>query len=394
MTEISIIGGGIAGLVAAITVVEQGGNAVLFEASPRLGGRARTDDAPYRTNLGPHAFYIGAFSDWLTSQKICPQLEPPKRSAFKLARKNRIQLLPLAMLPALRSLKREAPIDLDYRTWAHQQMSRRGAEAAISFASLPTFHGDPGSLSAAFVHERLQRSFANPSVGYVIGGFNAIIDSLAAHARAQGVRIETGEKCTRLPEGPVIVATDLRAARRLLDDPTIDWPSPRTAMFDIAIASATESKKDCTAVLDLDRGVYISDYSAYDPSLAPAGQHLYQCCAGLREGEELASGLDRIRAVLDLAIPDWQSRMQWKRQGLSEGAGAADPPGTSWRDRPTIDRGHDRWLVGDRVAAPGILSEISFASARQAATEAVRRTNKPENQPERVTSADNLHAVA
>lgn len=387
MTEISIIGGGIAGLIAAITVVEQGGNAVLFEASPRLGGRARTDDSPYRTNLGPHAFYIGAFSEWLTSQKICPQLEPPKRSAFKLARKNRIQLLPLAMLPALRSLKREAPIDLDYRTWAHQQMSRRGAEAAISFASLPTFHGDPGSLSAAFVHERLQRSFANPSVGYVIGGFNAIIDSLAAHARAQGVRIETGEKCTRLPEGPVIVATDLRDARRLLDDPTIDWPAPRTAMFDIAIET---HKKDRTAVLDLDRGVYISDYSAYDATLAPTGQHLYQCCAGLREGEELASGLDRIRAVLDLAIPDWRSRTQWKRQGLSEGAGAANPPGTSWRDRPAIDRGRDRWLVGDRVAAPGILSEISFASARQAATEALRRTNKHES----VASADNLHAVA
>jgi len=387
MTEISIIGGGIAGLVAAITVAEQSGSAVLYEAIPRLGGRARTEEAPYRTNLGPHALYHGAFTDWLMATEIFPASHPPKKSVFKLARDNRVRLLPLALLPMLRTLKREAPIDLDYHSWAHQQMSRRGAEAAIGFASLPTFHGDPGSLSAAFVHERLQRSFANPSVSYVGGGFGAIIHALATHAETLGVRIETGEKCKELPDGPVIVATDLRAARRLLDDPTIDWPTPRTAIFDLAIEP---NKKDRTAVLDLDRGVYISDYSAYDRSLAPAGQHLYQCCAGLREGEELASGLDRIRAVLDLAIPDWQSRTLWKRQGLSEGAGAADPPGTSWRDRPAIDRGHDRWLVGDRVAAPGILSEISFASARQAATEAVRHTNKPE----RVTSADNLHAVA
>ena len=369
MREISIIGGGIAGLVAAISVAEQGGSVVLYEASSKLGGRARTEDGAYRPNLGPHALYRGAFSDWLIEQGLCPELEPPKKSAFKLARNDRVRMFPLALLPMLRTLKREAPIDLDYRSWADQQMSRRGAEAAIGFASLPTFHGDPGSLSAAFVHERVQRSFANPSVGYVAGGFGAIVEALAVHARTLGVRIETGKKCQSLPDGPVLVATDLRAARRLLDDPTIHWPSPRTAMLDIAVAT---NKKDRRAVLDLDRGVYISDYSAYDPSLAPAGQHLYQCCAGLREGEELASGLDRIRCVLELSIPDWQSRCHYKRQGLSEGAGAADPPGTCWRDRPAISRGNDRWLIGDRVAAPGILSEVCFSSARQAAGEAVQ----------------------
>lgn len=387
MTKITIIGGGIAGLVAAISVAEQGGSAVLYEASPKLGGRARTEDGPYRPNLGPHALYHGAFSDWLMAEGLCPEIEPPRKSAFKLARTNRLRMLPLALLPMLRSLKREAPIDLDYRSWAHQQMSRRGAEAAIGFASLPTFHGDPGSLSAAFVHERIQRSFANPSVSYPKGGFGAIIDSLAFHARTLGVRIEIGEKLASLPDGAVIVATDFRAARRLLDDPTIDWPAPRTAMFDIVVET---NKKDRTAVLDVDLGVYISDYSAYDSTLAPVGQHLYQCCAGLREGEELASGLARIRSVLDLSIPDWRSRCQWKRQGLSEGAGAADPPGTSWRDRPAISRGDDRWLVGDRVAAPGILCEVAFNSARQAAMEAVHTTRSSE---QAVLESD-LHAVA
>ena len=387
MTEITIIGGGIAGLVAAITVAEQGGSAVLYEASPKLGGRARTEDGPYRPNLGPHALYHGAFSDWLMAEGLCPEIEPPRKSAFKLARANRVRMLPLALLPMLRSLKREAPIDLDYRSWAHQQMSRRGAEAAIGFASLPTFHGDPGSLSAAFVHERIQRSFANPSVSYPKGGFGAIIDSLAFQARTLGVRIELGEKCASLPDGPVIVATDFRAARRLLDDPTIDWPTPRTAMFDIAVET---NKKDRTAVLDVDRGVYISDYSAYDSTLAPAGQHLYQGCAGLREGEDLESGLARIRSVLDLSIPDWRSRCQWKRQGLSQGAGAADPPGTTWRDRPAVSRGEDRWLVGDCVAAPGILCEVAFNSARQAAKEAVHTTRSSEQ----AVVESKLHAVA
>ncbi len=125
------------------------------------------------------------------------------------------------------------------------------------------------------------------------------------------------------------------------------------------------------AVFDVDRRVYISDYSAYDSSLAPEGQHLFQCCAGLREGEALSAGLERIHSVPDLSLPDWRSRSRWQLKGMTEEAGAAHLPGTSWRDRPRVARGGDRWLAGDCVSAPGLLSEVSFASAWQAAREAV-----------------------
>ncbi len=368
MQEISIVGGGLAGLVAAVTVAEQGGRAVLYEATPLLGGRARTGDGLHRPNLGPHALYHGSLSRWLAERELCPPLAPPRKSAFRLARGGRIRRLPLALLPMLRTLKRAAPVDADYRSWAHGQMSARGAEAAIGFASLPTFHADPGRLSAAFVQERLQRSFAKPGVGYIRGGWGALVASLAARARARGVRIETDAKCTTLPEGPVIVATDLRAARRLLGDDSIDWPAPRTALFDLAVPPR---RGDAWAVLDIDRRVYVSDYSAYDPSLAPEGEHLLQCCAGIDEDQGIEHGLARIHAVLDLAVPGWRERSRWQRQGLSEGAGAADPPGASWRDRPAVERGGDRWLAGDRVAAPGLLSEVSFASAVAAAQAAV-----------------------
>ena len=43
--------------------------------------------------------------------------------------------------------------------------------------------------------------------------------------------------------------------------------------------------------------------------------------------------------------------------------GAIDLPGTTWRDRPAIDRGNGIFLAGDQVAAPGLLSEVAFASA-------------------------------
>ncbi len=47
-------------------------------------------------------------------------------------------------------------------------------------------------------------------------------------------------------------------------------------------------------------------------------------------------------------------------------SGPLDYPGTSWRDRPAIDRGDDVYLAGDMVAAPGLLSEVSWASALEA----------------------------
>jgi hypothetical protein len=58
-------------------------------------------------------------------------------------------------------------------------------------------------------------------------------------------------------------------------------------------------------------------------------------------------------------------------------SGALDMPGTTWRDRPAVDRGDGVFLAGDMVAAPGLLSEVSWASAIEAsrlALDAARAT--------------------
>ena len=52
-------------------------------------------------------------------------------------------------------------------------------------------------------------------------------------------------------------------------------------------------------------------------------------------------------------------------------SGALDLPGTTWRERPAIDRGGGIFLCGDQVAADGCLSEVSFASASDAAGRAL-----------------------
>ncbi|MFL5829829.1 MAG: NAD(P)-binding protein, partial [Solirubrobacteraceae bacterium] len=53
--EINVVGGGLAGLIAAITCAEAGAPVRLLEAHEELGGRARSMPGPYKANLGPHA---------------------------------------------------------------------------------------------------------------------------------------------------------------------------------------------------------------------------------------------------------------------------------------------------------------------------------------------------
>jgi monoamine oxidase len=57
---IAVVGGGIAGLVAAAHIAASGLQPVVFEATSRVGGRARTRIVGgFHFNQGPHALYTG-----------------------------------------------------------------------------------------------------------------------------------------------------------------------------------------------------------------------------------------------------------------------------------------------------------------------------------------------
>ena len=72
--------------------------------------------------------------------------------------------------------------------------------------------------------------------------------------------------------------------------------------------------------------------------------------------------------LLDVGFPGWREREVWRRRSLIESqSGALDEPGTTWRDRPAVDRGDGVFLCGDQVAAPGHLAEVSWGSALSAA---------------------------
>lgn len=384
MQRIHIIGGGLAGLTAAITAAESGALVTVHEAHHTLGGRARTAEGPYRTNEGPHALYRrGPHWTWLDRRNLLgPTTAVPPLEAARLRFRHRSALRrtpPLALLRLSRRSAARAPSDLDFRTWATAQIGEEGARAAAHYTAVALFHHDPGSLSAAFVQERLHRAGALPSEArYPAGGWAQIIDRMASRAWNLSVRIETATRIDTAAldslarTGPVVVATSLDAARTLLGDPTLAWASGRTALVDLALRTR---RGDAFAVSDLDAPGWIERFTAQDRTLAPAGEQLLQGQFPLAPDESRSTGTARAEELLDLGYPGWRERTVWRREALATGrTGAVDHPGTTWRDRPAIDRGNGVYLAGDQVAAPGLLSEVSFNSGIEAALLALRAT--------------------
>ncbi|MFJ8766271.1 NAD(P)-binding protein [Streptomyces clavifer] len=383
MQRIHIVGAGLAGLAAAVTAAESRAPVTLYEAHHTLGGRARTAEGPYLTNEGPHALYRrGPHWAWLERRNLLgpvASVPPLEGTRFFFRRNGALRRTP--PLALLRLARRRAPVDTDFHSWASRQAGEDGARAAAHYMGVALFHHDPGSLSAAFVQERLRRATAlPPEARYPVGGWAQIVERMATRAWNLGVRIETAERIGTgalqdlARTGPVIVATHLAAARTLLDDPTLTWDSGRTALIDLAVRTR---RGDPFILSDLDAPGWIERFTAQDPTLAPQGEQLVQGQIPLAPDAPRAEALHRAEQLLDLGFPSWRDRTTWRRDSLAAGrTGAVDRPGTTWRDRPAIDRGDGILLAGDQVAAPGLLSEVSFNSGIEAAALALARIGR------------------
>ena len=378
MKSITVVGGGFAGLVAAITCAEGGGRVRLLEAHRTLGGRARATEPPYIAHEGPHVLYSdGAWWRWLADRSLIGAYTAiPLRglAGVRFRHDGRLRRTPpAALLRTVTRRRRTAPVDLDFHTWIRQRHGMAAATAASSLMGVATFDADPGRLSAAFVWPRLLRVTAPvPAVRYVIGGWTGLVDRLAMHAHNLNVHIETGARVSELPAAPVIVATSLDAAATLLGTSLPRVESGRAILLDLAVRA---QRGDAFVVADLDEAGWLERFTLPDPSLAPAGESLIQAQLPLRSGEAKANGLARLEVLVDQALPGWRARTTWRRDAVANRrTGALDLPGLTWRDRPAIDRGGGVYLAGDQVAAPGLLSEVSFHSAVTAARLALSRS--------------------
>jgi len=376
-TPITVVGGGLAGLTAAIAAAETGAPVVLHEAHRTLGGRGRATPAPYVAHEGAHVFYAdGPHYRWLKERGFVAGLGFPSiGEAVKIGFRadDRIRKAPpLGMLRAQSRKWLQAPVDVDFHRWAAERWGERTATQIANAISVVTYDANTGRLSAAFVWDLFQRVLgpAVPAVRWVRGGWQQTIDRMVTRATELGVAIDTGSRVDAVPTGgPVIVATDLDSARRLLGDDSLRGVSGFTALLDLGV---TKDSRDRNLVFDLDAGGFHESYTMQDDTIAPTGESLFQLQMPVRDTESRAEAHRRLEAFADATVPEWRSRTTFHRTATAKGrTGALDLPGTTWRDRPAIDRGDGVYLVGDMVAAPGMRGEIAINSALTAAASAV-----------------------
>ena len=253
MHVITVVGGGLAGLTAAISCAEQGAAVRLLEAHDELGGRARSTAGPYKVNLGPHALLAGSpMWRWLGERELLPPHARPPLSGVRFRWQDEIRRVPAvgAAVAALRLRGRAAPVELDFHRWAADQVGADAAYQLARSAGILTYYHDPGALSAAFLWEPLVRGLlsAPPTARYPLGGWSSIVRRLEERALALGVRIQTGMRVEDLPAAPVIVATELADARGLLGDDSLRWLSGNAVCLDLGLS---RRRGDPFVVVDL-----------------------------------------------------------------------------------------------------------------------------------------------
>src|SRR5690242_3017354 len=139
MKRITIVGGGIGGLVAAISCAEAGLDVHLLEAHEQLGGRARSARGLYKANVGPHVIYKdGPLWNWMREREILPRYRGLPLAGIRFRWQGEVRRTPpLGSIPAVMRLRgRQAPPDQDFRSWAASHTDEQTAEMLSAAAGV------------------------------------------------------------------------------------------------------------------------------------------------------------------------------------------------------------------------------------------------------------------
>jgi phytoene dehydrogenase-like protein len=384
-----VVGGGPAGLFAAAKLADGGISTTLLEASSRLGGRAATEHSEgFFLNQGPHALYEGgAGMRELRSMGIDPpRWNPtsPVASVFVRGGKPRRRLGSTpSLLRWLAGIRGADPTELrrlSTTEWLGRELRSESArEAAAALVRVTTFVADHEALSADVAAGQI-RIGAWPGVRYLRGGWQTLVDALAARAEEAGTTIRTrsGVRSLRrggagwvaeLDEGSlqadlVVAATgDPDSFASLLGDASPAAPGPAAEVSCLDLGLEKQPRRSRRFALGIDETSYLSRHSEPDH----------------RDGALLSlAGYERqpraeLERFADEVQPGWRERVRLERFLPRMVPVSAIPvPGIGLAGRPEVDRGDGLYLAGDWLGPDGWLVDAAICSGAAAATAALR----------------------
>lgn len=410
LKKVAVVGGGLAGLVAAERLSQYPVQVTLFERASTCGGRASTSSINgFSLNLGPHALYrAGAAFRYLSQRGIEPAGASPKfRKAVALTQNTCVEV-PLSLtslistnvldlgekvelvsvLSKVKGMQTEPLMAMSVAQWLDTTARSARVRAVLgAIVRLSTYCADFTELSAGAAIKQI--ALTTGGVIYVDNGWQSIVESLRSIIIANKVRLRTGSQVTAVSskaglvevatqnttEGfdAVILAVPPVQFRRLLADACAIDPDrflrSRVATLDVCLSSLPV--KETTFALGIDEPIYYSVHSI-GGKLAPDGGAVIHLAAYLQSAGAVGEQYEtRLLEVLERLQPGWEKNCVFRRfvpdMVASFGTPAAVQAGCSGVANPDATGVPRVFACGDWVGTSSFLADASVSSAISAA---------------------------
>jgi len=406
-----VIGGGVAGLIAATSLAKAGHPVVLVEKGSTLGGRAATRQKHgFSFNLGPHALYReGQMRRTLQSFGIDPAGAIPGGNGGYAIYQERLHTLPTGFLSLVTTdllplsakfefaglLSRIGSIDtsrIQHETltsWLSAHVRHQLVRDVLKMlVRVTSFINAPDQQSAGAAIEQLQLG-ARGNVLYLDGGWQTFVDGLRRAATAAGAKIISGAPAVALERGGRTVTGVRLSDGTLLPSLAVivtgspadvdalagtsflrTLPPPvRHATLDIGLRSLPNPKR--LVAFGVDRPLYFSVHSAV-ANLAPSGAAVLHVSKYLEVDETADRETEKqLERLADEVQPGWRS-VVYSQQFLQNLTVTHTMPtaatgGAAGRPSVRLASADNVFIAGDWVGARGQLSDAAAASALDAA---------------------------
>lgn len=413
-TDVAVVGGGLAGLAAALYLARAGLRVTLHEKSRHLGGRARTRAIErFCFNLGPHALYCtGQGAAVLRDLGVCVDGNRPGRGAYAV-RSGRFHTLPIGFvslastgllrplekleaarrLNGLRSIDTTVLQDVPLSAWLQQTVVNDVVRELLeAIVRVSTYTDAPETISAGAALEQVKRAFGG--VLYLHGGWQTIVDQLRASSEQSGVEILVGSKVAsviadrrvqgiQLADGqvqraPVVVLACGPQEAKALTGAADQWgvlaaaagaDPVQISCLDVALDRLP--RPNALIALGIDRPLYASVHSPVARLAPDGGAMIHVARYGSIDAEPQAAIQEELQRLLDGLQPGWRRCVVYERFlstiTVSHAIVTAAQGGVRGRPGPGVPDTPGLYVVGDWVGPEGMLADAALSSARQAA---------------------------
>lgn len=375
-----VVGGGLAGLTAAIALASKGHRVALYEKSSRLGGRAGTlRRKGFALNFGPHALYSGGpaestFRQWAINFSG-NRLRLTDSSYFVAAGEKLpfISTLAGSGVPKLLTAVNADSIEGSLKDWLEAESLPADAQTLIcALVRLTAYCTEPERISARAAIHQLQLAFSK-GVVYLDHGWETLAHGLVKKGRTLGIDFQTNALVAQIepgvvrlrngrmiPASGIVVATGWDGLARLTNQQVARPVGYQMALLDLGLRRIPDT---ANFGLGLDAPFYLSVHSLW-ASLAPTGASLVHVGKYLSPGER--GRQIELEAFADLLIPGWRQEVEVIRflPRMVANGGVIAPSG-----RPEVDAlGLEGVAIcGDWIGSEGMLADASASSALRAA---------------------------